>query len=176
MVHIADSSTHTLSTCNWTYINLSAYINRNAPSSDPLLSLRFYERTYEQQAALGFLAEPTKESGDSSQDASTVEGNSGGPQRIPHGSVGAVAGRRAIAQGNSDEITAALCRYSAPEEVHLFSRLIIISTIKISYGLQNLLGQVDTLPSTCAACATECVTRFFSTSILSTLNSISEID
>ncbi|XP_044335319.1 zinc finger protein zpr1 isoform X1 [Triticum aestivum] len=114
--------------------------NPNAPSSDPLLSLRFYERTYEQQAALGFLAEPTKESGDSSQDASTVEGNSGGPQRIPHGSVGAVAGRRAIAQGNSDEITAALCRYSAPEEV-------------------------DTLPSTCAACATECVTRFFSTKI-----------
>ncbi|VAH39425.1 unnamed protein product [Triticum turgidum subsp. durum] len=91
--------------------------NPNAPSSDPLLSLRFYERTYEQQAALGFLAEPTKESGDSSQDASTVEGNSGGPQRIPHGSVGAVAGRRAIAQGNSDEITAALCRYSAPEEL-----------------------------------------------------------
>uniref|UniRef100_A0A8R7TP57 Zinc finger ZPR1-type domain-containing protein n=1 Tax=Triticum urartu TaxID=4572 RepID=A0A8R7TP57_TRIUA len=114
--------------------------NPNAPSSDPLLSLKFYERTYEQQAALGFLAEPTKESGDSSQDASTVEGNSGGPQRIPHGSVGAVAGRRAIAQGNSDEITAALCRYSAPEEV-------------------------DTLPSTCAACATECVTRFFSTKI-----------
>ncbi|XP_044968688.1 zinc finger protein zpr1-like [Hordeum vulgare subsp. vulgare] len=114
--------------------------NPNAPSPDPLLSLRFYERTYEQQAALGFLAEPTKESGDSSQDASTVEGNSGGPQRIPHGSVGAVAGRRAIAQGNSDEITAALCRYSAPEEV-------------------------DTLPSTCAACATECVTRFFSTKI-----------
>uniref|UniRef100_N1QUZ3 Zinc finger protein ZPR1 n=1 Tax=Aegilops tauschii TaxID=37682 RepID=N1QUZ3_AEGTA len=91
--------------------------NPNAPSSDPLLSLRFYERTYEQQAALGFLAEPTKESGDSSQDASTVEGNSGGLQRIPHGSVGAVAGRRAIAQGNSDEITAALYRYSAPEEL-----------------------------------------------------------
>lgn len=36
---------------------------------------------------------------------------------VPHGSVGAVAGRRAIAQGNPDEVAAALCRYSAPEEV-----------------------------------------------------------
>ncbi|KAF7012769.1 hypothetical protein CFC21_026928 [Triticum aestivum] len=105
--------------------------NPNAPSSDPLLSLRFYERTYEQQAALGFLAEPTRESGDSSQDASTVEGNSGGPQRIPHGSVGAVAGRRAIAQGNSDEITAALCRYSAPEEV------IVMATSCDACGYRN---------------------------------------
>lgn len=114
--------------------------NPHAPSSDPLLSLKFYERTSEQQAALGFLAEPTKETGESSRDASTVEANSGGLQRMPHGSVGAIAGRRAIAQGNSDEVTAALCRYSAPEEV-------------------------DTLPSTCGACATECVTRFFATKI-----------
>lgn len=113
--------------------------NPLAPSSDPLLSLRFYDRTSEQQEALGFLAEPTIGPAESSHDASTMEANSGG-LRIPHGSVGAVAGRRAIAQGNSDEISAALCRYSAPEEV-------------------------DTLPSTCSACATECVTRFFSTKI-----------
>ncbi|KAM0874523.1 hypothetical protein ACQ4PT_037360 [Festuca glaucescens] len=113
--------------------------NPHAPSPDPLLSLRFYERTSQEQAALGFLAEPTKEPEESSQDASTVEANSGG-QRMPHGSVGAVAGRRAIAQGNSDEISAALYRYSAPEEV-------------------------DTLPSSCSACTAECVTRFFSTKI-----------
>ena len=59
---------------------------------------------------------------------------------MPHGSVGAVAGRRAIAQGNPDEIAAALCRYTAPEEV-------------------------DTLPSTCGACGAACVTRFFATKI-----------
>ncbi|BAF23931.1 zinc finger protein zpr1 [Oryza sativa Japonica Group] len=115
--------------------------NQNAPSSDPLLSVRFYERMREQQAALGFLVEPsTEEPGDQPVNhASTVEGNSEVLQE-PHGSVGAVAGRRAIAQGNPDEVAAALCRYSAPEEV-------------------------DTLPSTCGACGTECVTRFFATKI-----------
>lgn len=35
-----------------------------------------------------------------------------------HGSVGLRAGRRAIAEGNSEEIAEALFRYSAPEEVH----------------------------------------------------------
>uniref|UniRef100_A0A0E0AWH5 Zinc finger ZPR1-type domain-containing protein n=1 Tax=Oryza glumipatula TaxID=40148 RepID=A0A0E0AWH5_9ORYZ len=92
--------------------------NQNAPSSDPLLSVRFYERTREQQAALGFLVEPsTEEPGDQPVNhASTVEGNSEVLQE-PHGSVGAVAGRRAIAQGNPDEVAAALCRYSAPEEL-----------------------------------------------------------
>ena len=100
-----------------------------------MLSLRFYERTSEQQAGLGFLAEPTKEPGESSQDASTVVVKSGGLQ-MPHGSVGAAAGRRAIAQGNSDEITAALCRYSAPEEVCLFSCLTtILLTTKVTYIL-----------------------------------------
>jgi zinc finger protein len=122
--------------------------NQNAPSSDPLLSVRFYERMREQQAALGFLVEPsTEEPGDQPVNhASTVEGNSEVLQE-PHGSVGAVAGRRAIAQGNPDEVAAALCRYSAPEEV-------------------------DTLPSTCGACGTECVTRFFATSILFTFCSL----
>ncbi|KAL5229784.1 hypothetical protein ABZP36_028560 [Zizania latifolia] len=115
--------------------------NPNAPSLDPLLSLRFYERTREQQAALGFLVEPpTEERGEPAHHASTVEANSDVLQKEPHGSVGAVAGRRAIAQGNPDEVAAALCRYSAPEEV-------------------------DTLPSTCGACGTECVTRFFATKI-----------
>lgn len=115
--------------------------NPHAPLLDPLLSVRFYERTREQQAALGFLAEPPKEQpGEAVLPASAVESNSDGLQSVPHGSVGAVAGRRAIAQGNPDEVAAALCRYSAPEEV-------------------------DTLPSTCGACGTECVTRFFATKI-----------
>ncbi|WVZ60650.1 hypothetical protein U9M48_010642 [Paspalum notatum var. saurae] len=105
--------------------------NPHAPSSDPLLSVRFYERTREQQEALGFLAEPpTEQAGEAVLPVSAV----------PRGSVGAVAGRRAIAQGNPDEVAAALCKYSAPEEV-------------------------DTLPSTCGACGTECVTRFFATKI-----------
>ncbi|VAH62062.1 unnamed protein product [Triticum turgidum subsp. durum] len=115
--------------------------NPHAPSSDPLLSASFYERTSDQQAALGFLVDPpTGESGEPSQNASTVEANCGGLPKVPHGSVGAVAGRRAIAQGNPDEIAATLCRYTAPKEV-------------------------DTLPSTCGACGAACVTRFFATKI-----------
>ncbi|RLN42624.1 hypothetical protein C2845_PM01G27500 [Panicum miliaceum] len=113
--------------------------NPNAPSSDPLLSVRFYERTREQQAALGFLAEP-EQHGEGVLPASAVGSHSSGLQSEPHGSVGAAAGRRAIAQGNPDEVAAALCRYSAPEEV-------------------------DVLPSTCGACGKECVTRFFATKI-----------
>ncbi|TVU44880.1 hypothetical protein EJB05_04342, partial [Eragrostis curvula] len=115
--------------------------NPHAPSSDPLLSVKFYERTREQQEALGFLAEPqTGQPGEAVLPAAAVESNSAVLQGEPHGSVGAAAGRRAIAQGNSDEVAAALCRYTAPEEV-------------------------DTLPSTCGACGTECVTRFFATKI-----------
>jgi zinc finger protein len=83
--------------------------------------VRFYERTREQQAALGFLAEPpTEQPGEAVLPASAVESNSDGLQSVPHGSVGAVAGRRAIAQGNPDEVAAALCRYSAPEEVYSY--------------------------------------------------------
>ncbi|KAJ1290582.1 hypothetical protein BS78_02G255000 [Paspalum vaginatum] len=105
--------------------------NPHAPSSDPLLSVRFYERTREQQAALGVLAEPpTEQAGEAALPVSAVS----------HGSVGAVAGRRAIAQGNPDEVASALCKYSTPEEV-------------------------GTLPSTCGACGTECVARFFATKI-----------
>lgn len=64
-----------------------------------------YERSQEQQASLGYVFDPTQ----SSQVAGNVE---------PHGSVGAVAGRRAIAQGNTAEFAQALFRYTAPEEVH----------------------------------------------------------
>ncbi|XP_073005458.1 uncharacterized protein [Typha latifolia] len=115
--------------------------NPNAPSSDPLLSIRFYDRTAEQQASLGFLVEPP--SAGQVDGYATVEENNAVPDgfhREPHGSVGAIAGRRAIVQGKPEEVAAALCRYSAPEEV-------------------------DTLPSTCGACGTGCVTRFYSTKI-----------
>lgn len=119
--------------------------NPFAPLSDPSMSVRHYERTQEQQASLGFLADPslsaeserhinTNASTDENSNASTVI------RHAPHGSIGAVAGRRAIAQGNSEEIATALCRYSAPEEV-------------------------DTLPSTCMACGAGCTTNFYLTKI-----------
>ncbi|KAJ6926290.1 hypothetical protein NC651_010651 [Populus alba x Populus x berolinensis] len=61
-------------------------------------------------------------------------------RREPHGSVGAAAGHRAIAQSNSSEIAEAIFRYSAPEEVMTF-------------------------PSTCGSCASSCETRMFVTNI-----------
>ncbi|XP_024030150.1 zinc finger protein ZPR1 [Morus notabilis] len=113
--------------------------NLHAPSHDPSLSIKFYERTPEQQASLGYLV-------DSSQSADhrdgTSEPNSSSDQirREPHGSVGAAAGHRAIAQSNSAEIAEALFRYTAPEEVMTF-------------------------PSTCGVCASRCETRMFVTNI-----------
>lgn len=87
-----------------------------APSMDSSLSIHFYERTREQQESLGFLAEPA-----TGEETSTADDNLplDGVHRGPHGSVGAIAGRRAIAQCNSDEVAAAFCRYSAPEEVRV---------------------------------------------------------
>ncbi|KAI3455837.1 hypothetical protein Pfo_012500 [Paulownia fortunei] len=113
--------------------------NPFAPSPDPSLTIKFYERTPEQQSALGYLADTSH--GEPGAEK-TLEGTSNVPQRQeePHGSVGARAGRRAIAQGNSAEIADALFRYSAPEEVMTF-------------------------PSTCGACATKCECRMFVTNI-----------
>lgn len=104
--------------CEFTFLSLRSC----APSPDPLLSVRFYERTREQQASLGFLVDPLSPEEPNvniNRDASSEENNLGGNgmQNLPHGSVGAVAGRRAIAQANPDQVAAALCRYSAPEEV-----------------------------------------------------------
>ncbi|XP_021888039.1 zinc finger protein ZPR1 isoform X2 [Carica papaya] len=115
--------------------------NPFAPSPDPSLSIRFYERTPEQQAALGYLV-------DSSQVETPADGSSGEAisnvtdqtKTQPHGSVGAAAGHRAIAQSNSAEIAEALFRYTAPEEVMTF-------------------------PSTCGVCAVRCETRMFVTNI-----------
>uniref|UniRef100_A0A5B7BA03 Putative zinc finger protein ZPR1 isoform X1 n=1 Tax=Davidia involucrata TaxID=16924 RepID=A0A5B7BA03_DAVIN len=115
--------------------------NPFAPSPDPSLTIKFYERTPDQQASLGYLADPSQvgELGDqaSSEEINNVPVHI---QREPHGSVGARAGHRAIAQGNSVEIANALFRYSAPEEVMTF-------------------------PSTCGACAARCETRMFVTNI-----------
>ncbi|KAH6759201.1 ZPR1 zinc-finger domain protein [Perilla frutescens var. frutescens] len=114
--------------------------NPCAPSPDPSLTIKFYERTPEQQATLGYLADP-------SQGEPGIENNLDGTnndsqtQEEPHGSVGARAGRRAIAQGNNSEIADALFRYSAPKEVMTF-------------------------PTTCSGCGTKCDCRMFVTSIL----------
>lgn len=94
------------------------YPSRYAPSLDPSLTIKFYERTPEQQALLGYLVDPSQ-MGARADGASSEEPNDRPAQisREPHGSVGATAGRRAIAQGNGTEIAEALFRYSAPEEV-----------------------------------------------------------
>ncbi|KAM7272061.1 hypothetical protein ACFE04_031275 [Oxalis oulophora] len=97
--------------------------NPCAPSPDPSLSIKSYERTPEQQEALGY--------------GPALEGVNTGANQVgsePHGSVGATAGHRAIAQSNSSEIAEALFRYSAPEEVMTF-------------------------PSTCGTCASKCETH-----------------
>lgn len=87
------------------------------------MTIKFYERTPEQQAFLGYLVDPSQVGG-------TGDGVSEGDTREaePHGSVGARAGRRAIAQGNSTEMAEALFRYSAPEEVNHLSEVIFKKT------------------------------------------------
>lgn len=100
------------------YCNMDRY----APSPDPSLNIKFYERTPEQQALLGYLVDPSQR-GESSNVVPSEGLSSTSDKREPHGSVGAAAGHRAIAQSNSAEIADALFRYSAPEEVsqlHLF--------------------------------------------------------
>uniref|UniRef100_A0A0C9S3X2 TSA: Wollemia nobilis Ref_Wollemi_Transcript_28289_1262 transcribed RNA sequence n=1 Tax=Wollemia nobilis TaxID=56998 RepID=A0A0C9S3X2_9CONI len=121
----------------------------HAPSPDPLLSIKFYDRTPEQQAALGYLVdsdsnEQAAAEQSTEQTSSTYQEGTkyvpAGTRREPHGSVGALAAHRAIAQGNSDEVAAALFKYAAPEEVMMF-------------------------PATCGACAAKCETRMFVTNI-----------
>ncbi|OVA05104.1 zinc finger protein [Macleaya cordata] len=116
--------------------------NPFAPSMDPSLTIKFYERTPEQQASLGFAVESSSGEIQVDNDALPDERNHvpGGTIKEPHGAVGAVACHRSIAQGNSDEFAAALFKYSAPEEVMTF-------------------------PSTCGSCAAGCETRMFVTKI-----------
>ncbi|XP_058094229.1 uncharacterized protein LOC131240169 isoform X2 [Magnolia sinica] len=120
--------------------------NPFAPSMDPSLTIRFYDRTPEQQASLGFLVDTSSGGGElETQIGNETVGDKqkhvhNGLSREPHGSIRAVAGHRAIAQGNSEEVAAALFKYSAPEEVMTF-------------------------PSTCGACGSRCETRMFVTNI-----------
>ncbi|XVE84403.1 hypothetical protein DITRI_Ditri17bG0009800 [Diplodiscus trichospermus] len=115
--------------------------NPFSPSPDPSLSIKFYDRTPEQQELLGYLVD-SSQLNEPAAGVSMEETSNDVDQirRQPHGSVGAAAGQRAIAQSNSAEIAEALFRYSAPEEVMTF-------------------------PSTCGACATRCETRMFVTRI-----------
>ncbi|TKY58975.1 Zinc finger protein ZPR1 [Spatholobus suberectus] len=115
--------------------------NPFAPSSDPSLTIKFYERTPEQQASLGYLVDSTQIEGTHDEAPEGGEAVTADQvRRKPHGSIGAAAGHRAIAQSNSAEIAEALFRYTAPEEVMTF-------------------------PSTCGACAARCETRMFVTNI-----------
>ncbi|KAL7614650.1 hypothetical protein Lser_V15G05665 [Lactuca serriola] len=113
--------------------------NPFAPSPDPSLRIEFYDRSHEQQATLGYLFDPSLSAEVNNQTSLNNIPSEGTVE--PHGSVGAVAGRRAIAQGNTVEFAEALFRYTAPEEVMTF-------------------------PSTCGACAVSCETRMYLTSIL----------
>ncbi|KAJ4868123.1 ZPR1 zinc-finger domain protein [Raphanus sativus] len=110
--------------------------NPHAPSPDPSLTIKFYDRTPEQQATLGYLADPSQ----AGQSEGSLAPPSAETTYVPHGAVGATAGRRAIAQSNSTDISDNLFRYSAPEEVMIF-------------------------PSTCGACTKQCETRMFVTKI-----------
>lgn len=120
--------------------------NPFAPSQDPLLSVNFYNRTSEQQEALGFLPDNDQIAAEKTMDQNSSTCKDGtryvpaGTKREPHGSVGALAVHRSIAQGNSAEVAAALFKYSTPEEVMTF-------------------------PATCGACAAQCETRMFVTNI-----------
>ncbi|PPS20355.1 hypothetical protein GOBAR_AA00244 [Gossypium barbadense] len=107
--------------------------NPFAPSPDPSLSIKFYDRTPEQQALLGYLVDPSQLNADAAMEETSNDVDQ--IRRQPHGSVGAAAGQKAIAQSNSAEIVEALFRYSAPEEVMTF-------------------------PSTCGACAARWIPYF----------------
>lgn len=93
-------------------------MSRFAPSHDPSLSIKFYERTSEQLSLLGYLVDLSQPGGHSDGASSRQPNNTSDQlQREPHGSIGASAGHRAIAQSNSSEIAEALIQYTAPEEV-----------------------------------------------------------
>jgi zinc finger protein len=76
------------------------------------MTIKFYDRTPEKQASLGYQVTPIGGTPDEA-----LAGVSNPVKGEPHGSVGAAAGHRAIAQSNSAEIAEALFRYTTPEEV-----------------------------------------------------------
>lgn len=119
-------------------------MNRYAPSSDPSLSIKFYERTPEQQASLGYSVNPSQAEGGRDV-ASAVEeaGVSGQGSREPHGSIGAAAGHRAIAQSNSAEIAESLFKYTAPEEVGDAEAAVNITSIGSILSVHSQLHDID---------------------------------
>lgn len=103
-----------------TYAIGDSYIHyRYAPSPDPLLSTVHYNRTHEQQEATGFLDQPTSstEEAPAASPYGNVKYVPAGTTKLPHGSVGALGAHQAIAQGNTSEMSDAIFKYSAPEEV-----------------------------------------------------------
>ena len=88
--------------------------DRHAPSPDPSLTIKFYKRTLEQQATLGYSSDPSQ----AGQSEGSLTARSAETASIPHGTIGATAGHRAIAQSNNTDISDNLFRYSAPEEVN----------------------------------------------------------
>ncbi|GJS77844.1 zinc finger protein ZPR1-like protein isoform X1 [Tanacetum coccineum] len=119
--------------------------NPYAPSPDPSLTIDFYERTPEQTASLGYLADQSQIREDGNDESSNNKASE------PHGSVGAVAGRRAIAQGNSAELSIA-----SKQQCRRICR---------SPLFRYTAEEVMTFPSTCGACAVRCETRMFVTKI-----------
>lgn len=115
--------------------------NPFAPSQDPVLSVKYYERTPEQQQALGFKAE--------TQRTEVLA-------HVPHGTVGATAAQKAIAQGNTDEFAAALFRYSAPEEVMTFPATCgscgVLTDTRMYVTKIPYFQEVIVMASTCDAC------------------------
>ena len=87
--------------------------DRFAPSPDPSLTIKFYERSPEHY--WGTLLTHHR-----LENLAMKNATAGESWREPHGSIGAAAGHRAIAQGSSTEIAEALFRYSAPEEVKIY--------------------------------------------------------
>lgn len=102
---------------------------RFAPAKDPSLSIKFYERTPEQQASLGYYVESSQSEEPEGGTSTSGVANSNQARGEAHGSVGAVAGHRAIAQSNSAEIADALFRYTAPEEVIKFPKFLFLLSL-----------------------------------------------
>ncbi|CAL5366832.1 unnamed protein product [Camellia sinensis] len=132
--------------------------NPFAPSPDPSSTIMFYKRTPKQQASLGYVVDPSL-GGEHRDEALSEELNSTGDQtrREPHGLIGAAAGPRAIAQGNSAEFAESLFRYSAPEEVMTFPSTCGTCAAKCFVELNNLTDipyfrEVIVMASSCDAC------------------------
>ncbi|THG19929.1 hypothetical protein TEA_021550 [Camellia sinensis var. sinensis] len=116
-----------------------------------------------QQASLGYVVDPSL-GGEHRDEALSEELNSTGDQtrREPHGLIGAVAGQRAIAQGNSAEF-AESCFGTLHQKRYKYP-------FKSSFpppAFLSLLPSfvVMTFPSTCGTCAAKCETRMFVTNI-----------